>query len=110
MINKPEYILCSAIWYKDLPLKQVFDSNVNPVNVDKGIVFCGFRHCHAMYSMCSITGLRSVPTEVGDFEQGFLTSKNRFVNRVVAAQIAIDCGQVNKEDVRNQILFSEDLW
>lgn len=110
MKNKPEYILCSAIWYKDLPLKKEFESNVNPINVIKGIVFCGFRHCHVMLSMSSVTGLRSVQIEVGDFVQGFLTSKNRFVGRGEALQIAIDCGQVNKEDTNGQILFSEDLW
>jgi len=92
--DKPEYILCAAIWYEDLPLKKEFDSNVRPVNCDKGLVFCGFRHPHCMYSMSSVTGLRSVESEVGKYTQGFLTSKNRFVDRKEAALIAFDRGQV----------------
>ena len=39
--------------------------------------------------------------------QGFLTSKDRFVTRKEAAQIALDVGQIT-EPV--DILFSEDLY
>lgn len=111
-MSKPEYILCSAIWYKDIELKQVFDSNVNPVNVERGIVFCGFRHCHCMYTMCSITGLRSVQSEVGEYVQGFLTSKNRFVNREEGMVIATASNQVKETitNIKQRDLFSEDLW
>lgn len=79
-----EKILCAAIWYKDIPLKKTFEGNVLPINCDRGIVFCGFRHPHCMYSMCSVTGLRSVTNAadgVGEHVQGFLTNLNRFVDR-----------------------------
>jgi len=111
-MSKPEYILCSAVWYKDIELKQIFDSNVNPVNVNRGLVFCGFRHCHCMYTMCSVTGLRSVQSEVGEYVQGFLTSKNRFVNREEAMLIAIESKQLKESimNTNNRDLFSEDLW
>ena len=39
-----EYILCSAIWYKELPLIEPEVLKLRgfaPYNVDIGIVFCG---------------------------------------------------------------------
>ena len=105
--NKEEYILCSAIWYKDLPLKKDIEHNVLPINCDRGLVFCGYRHTHCMYTMVSITGLRSVETEVGEYVQGFLTSKNRFVDREEGARIHRANG--HKIDFENR-LFSEDLY
>lgn len=102
-----EYILCSAIWYKDLPLVKKDLANQNPVNVDRGIVFCGHRHPHCMYSMIAITGKRSVEPEVGEYVQGFLTNKNRFVGREEAAIIAFDANQIKEE---KETLYSEDLY
>lgn len=102
-----EYILCAAIWYKELPLVRDFDTNMRPINCDKGIVFCGHRHAHCMYSMIAMTGKRSVTIEVGEYEQGFLTSKNRFVDRKEAALIAINAMQCNNLVTR---LHSEDLY
>lgn len=110
-----EIILCSAIWYKDIPQKKIFDSNVLPVNCDRGLVFCGLRHTHCMYTMCSVTGLRSVTNGedgVGEYEQGFLTSKNRFVNRVEGLEIAIRENQLKDPGARLYLtqLHSEDLY
>ena len=102
-----EKILCSSIWYKDLPLIREGFANQNPINVDRGIVFCGHRHPHCMYSMIAITGKRSVTPEVGEYIQGFLTNKNRFVDRKEAAIIAFDAGQIEKQ---KQTLYSEDLY
>ena len=102
-----EYILCAAIWYKDLPLIKEGFNNQNPKNVDKGIVFCGHRHVHCMYSMIAITGKRSVEPEVGEYIQGFLTNKNRFVDREEGAIKAFDANQIKKE---KQTLYSEDLY
>ena len=65
-----ETILCAAIWYKELELKKTFEHNVLPVNCDVGLVFCGHRHPQCMYTMCSITGLRSVTPECGEYVQG----------------------------------------
>jgi hypothetical protein len=110
MYSDSEKILCSAILYKDLPLVRTFKSNVLPVNVDKGIVFCGFRHTHCMYSMISVTGKRSVETEVGEYVQGFLTSKNRFVDRKEAWIIAEREGQIKHQSGGYGTLYSECLW
>lgn len=102
-----EYILCSAIWYKELPLKKKGLDNMNPVNVDRGAVFCGHRHPHCLYTMYAVTGIRSKTNEVGEYAQGFLTSKNRFVDRTEGGKIAFAAGQT--EELKG-ILYSEDLW
>jgi len=108
-----ERILCAAIWYKEIPLKKVIDG-VLPKNCDRGVVVCGYRHGQCMWVMGCLTGLRSVtnaPDGVGDYEQGFLTNKNRFVGREEALQIALRENQViNIPEVRGNRLHSEDLY
>jgi hypothetical protein len=107
--KKKEYILCAAIWYKDIPLQKVIDG-VLPKNCDRGLVVLGHRHGQCMWTMSSLTGLRSVTNAedgVGEYEQGFLTNKNRFVDREEGGKIAFDAGQT--EDLRTT-LFSEDLY
>lgn len=109
-IKHNEYILCSAVWYKDLLLKKPEVLKIrgfSPFNVDKGIVFCGWRHTNCIYQMVAITGLKSIPSEAGEEVQGFLTSKNRFVDRKEAGEIAFKAKQINKEI---DFLFSEDLY
>ena len=109
-----EKILCAAIWYKELPLIKDFEHNFRPVNCDRGIVFCGHRHPHCLYSMCAMTGKRSVTFAedgVGEHIQGFLTSKNRFVDREEALVIALAENQViDLDNIRNNELHSEDLY
>ena len=102
-----EHILCAAIWYKEIPIKKEIPYNVRPVNCDNGLVFCGYRHAHCMYTMVSVTGLRSVEPEVGEYVQGFLTSKNRFVDREEGARIHKENGHEIEFENR---LFSEDLY
>lgn len=100
-----EKIICSAIWYKELPTP-IF----GPVNVDKGIVFCGHRHPHCIHQMVAMTGKRSTFSEVGEIIQGFLTNANRFVDREEAAKIAIESGQVENLTYSKYKLYSEDLY
>ena len=105
--NKGEYIICAAIWYKDIAVDRP-DRTAN--NIDRGIVICGHRHghCIAVLNQCAL--LRSVssgPNSVGDFIQGFLTSKGNFVDRKEAGKIAYERGQITKE---TDCLFSEDLY
>ena len=47
-----------------------------------------------------------------DWEQGFLTNKGRFVNRIEAMEIAKEQGQVIRlsGSPNTDILFSEDLY
>lgn len=85
-----ETILCAAIWYKELPLikPSVLQIRGNsPYNVDKGIVFCGWRHSNCIYQKVAITGLRDA--ESGENTQGFLTNKNRFVDRQEAYKLRL---------------------
>lgn len=111
----PEYILCAAIWYKELPLKKpevLQPRGFSPYNVDQGVVFCGWRHSNCMYQMVAVTGLRSVTNAedgVGEHVQGFLTSKNRFVDRKEALKISIQRNQVDPEKVGSE-LYSEYIY
>lgn len=42
-------------------------------------------------------------------EQGFVAGDGRFVDRIQAGKIAIDCGQIKKLECPPK-LYSEDLW
>ena len=110
-----EYIICSAILYKELPLIKpsvLEHRGYRPYNVDKGIVFGGWRHSNCIYQKVAITGLRDA--ESGENIQGFLTNKNRFVDRQEAYKIAFEMDQIigpNKGRPTNEIgLTSEDLY
>ena len=106
-----EKIICSAIWYKELPLIKPHVLRLrgfSPYNVDVGIVFSGWRHPNCMYQMIAITGLRQC--EAGEEIQGFLTNKNRFVDRIEGAKIALSCGQIKELAYSKVKLYSEDLY
>jgi hypothetical protein len=107
-----EKIICAAIWYKEIPLKKTIP-DVLPKNCDRGLVISGHRHGQCMWVMGSLTGLRSVmnaPDGVGDYVQGFLTSKNRFVDREEAAQIWLKESPNNKLNYSSTELYSEDIY
>lgn len=109
---KKEYILCAAIWYKELPLVDN-DSDLlrtaRPSNCDSGIVFCGHRHHNCLHMMVAMTG--KYQHQAGEEVQGFLTNLNRFVDRKEAFQIALVANQImDLNDVRGTNLYSEDLY
>ena len=91
-----ERILCAAIWYKneEKPVHSV-------TNLDKGVVIGTYK---------SLTGERTPEQE---YEQGFLTSKNRFVSRNEAAKIAFESKQVDWDETMIEWdkieLYSEDI-
>lgn len=95
--NTDEYILCAAIHYKD-GIRRIHQ----PKNIRSGFVICGFRH-----SNCIMTLRNMVPTNNNNSTQGFLTSKNRFVDRQKAAKIAFKSDQIEK---RVSALISEELY
>jgi len=111
MKNNQEYILCAAWWFKDIPVFTKLEDNIRPFNCDRGIVFCGWRHPQCLYSMVSLTGLAQ--HETGENIEGFLTSKNRFVDRTEGAKIAFNADQII-DNPRHQFnpdrLYSEDLY
>jgi hypothetical protein len=106
-----ERIICAAVWYKELESQypSMPKGVYLPKNLDRGIVFSGWRHGQCIYTKCAITGLKD--SESGDNEQGFLTSKNRFVSREEGLKIALREGQVlDPNQIRGGRLFSEDLY
>ena len=106
-----EKILCAAIWYKEFPLvdNEIPSSLLRPINCDRGIVFSGHRHPHCLYQQVAITGKPQY--QAGEEIQGFLTNKNRFVDRVEGLKIALASNQVlDLNDVRGNVLYSEDLY
>ena len=108
--EKPEFILCAAIHYKDFTnlhedSQKIPVSQYMPTNVSGGIVATGFRHAQCLRLLQSIIGVNQLP--LTNHTQGFLTSKNRFVDRYEAAKIAIANNQC-KSTVT--MLFSEDLY
>ena len=106
-----ERIVCAAIWYKELPLKKpevLEPRGFRAINVDRGVIIYGLNHMHCLYQMVAITGLRQA--ESGEHVFGFLTTKNRFVERVEGAEIALACGQIKKLNYSKTLLYSEDLY
>lgn len=102
-----EKVLCAAIWYKDLPTMQLL-----PTNIKEGVVVCGHRHGHCINTVSVLAGLRTVKfgeNAVGETEQGFLTTKNRFISRTEAKKLAKQQGQDINGDNYDE-LFSEDLY
>jgi hypothetical protein len=96
----PEYLLCSAIWFDD-----GVDTYVHqPRNIKTGFVVCGRRHHNCFTTVAMLMGIRKLTKEE---VQGFLTNKDRFVDRYEAAQIALASGQIKEPKKR---LFSEDVW
>lgn len=94
-----EYILCAAIWYKDGK-----PYHGQPINIDNGFVVSGYRH----HSIIGTLGLVfDFYTSKIEHVQGFLTSKNRFVDRVEGMEIARALGQTDSDKAK---LFSEDLY
>ena len=92
--EKQEYILCAAIQYHDLS---------DEVYSEIGLVVAGRRHHDIIHTTFFLTGKSQ--HLMGKNTQGFITSKNRFLNRVEAANFFKDHGG----EVTSNLLYSEDL-
>lgn len=95
---KQEYIICAAIHVDD-ELSWLHQ----PENITTGIVLCGWRHDNIWYNWIQLSTGKTRRT----VHLGFLTSKNRFVNRKEAAAIAFDAGQIPEP---SECLLSDDLY
>jgi hypothetical protein len=108
-----ERIYCAAIWYKKINLNFPIGFR-NPENITEGIVILGHRHGDVIRNVYNLTGLRTVENgenSVGENIQGFLTNKNRFVDRKEAANIAIKANQIIDLGRFNpNQLYSEDIY
>ena len=102
-----EYILCSAIHYKTW-----YKEQHQPKNISRGIVICGRRHHNCILTK-SLMDLLTLP-RLTPHTQGFITSKDRFVDRKEAGQIAFTARQIPKPLInkagKQVILVSEDLY
>ena len=106
-----EFIICAAIWFNDGN-----KYNHQPKNVEYGFVVLGRRHHNCFSSVQSIGKAlgydktlivkKGIVLEEKE-KQGFITNKDRFVDRIEAAQIAYEAKQIDKPLKR---LFSEDLY
>lgn len=114
--NNPERVMCSAIWYKDESKLKLDDleglrlRGMSPYNTDHGIVLMGWRHACIIQQFYTLTGLRTVTNgykSSGEFVQGFLSSRNRFLTRSQAGAMAFLTGQT---DILHKSLTSEDLY
>lgn len=90
-----EIVICAAVRAKD------------------GTVYRGHRHGHALYKPFGLQGMPGYEDERphGD-DQGFITSKNRYVTREEGMKIQIAAGIPSHDPggYRGKELFSEDLY
>lgn len=112
-----EFIICAAIHLDDG--KHYTDP---PANMETGLVICGRRHSNC-YAIAEVT---LYPNWKANRDQakirtlllnrkchGFMTSKNRFVNREVGYEIAAAADQLILGDYQKtypKMLTSEDLY
>jgi len=90
--NSKEYVICAAYWYKtgdESPRGFVAQ------NISTGIVIGQWRHCNVIHAWRQASNLRTAKSEI-DYVDGFITSHGNFVDRVQAAEIAYNAGQIPK--------------
>jgi hypothetical protein len=104
--GKPEYILCAANHYDDNEKHEH-----QPKNITSGFVLAGRRHHNCILTYSIIAKAKGWDNKL-PCVQGFLTSKDRFLNREDSYDLAITCEQLKGEAIKNvrTILMSEDLW
>ena len=103
-----EFIICSALWYRDgLTYPE------QPLNIDSGIVIAGRRHNNC-YQTLKLLKPDANDKLIDATDMGFITSYNRFLNRAEAFTIAKAMGQIfndfrgDNDDMN--YLASEDLY
>lgn len=104
-IRKPETIVCAAIHYVD-QTPEYFVEPLRPVNLEKGIVIPGIRHGHCIWLWKTMTGKNTNTKDSGKTIQGFITNKNRFLDRKEARELFIKNGGIPEFNE----LYSEDLY
>jgi len=110
--SKDEYIICAANYYND-GNKHIY----SPHNLETGFVITGRRHrnCCRIFDMTTGFYKSGEANYIKQTEiKGFITNKNRFVDRKEAYSIAFAADQIigpNKGYAENEIgLTSEDLY
>ena len=102
--DEKEEIICSAIWFND-EIKRPHQ----PKNIDTGLVVCGRRHHNCFITVDALNkSIINTCREINNKAiQGFLTNRDRFVDRKEAGQIAFKANQITKE---TDCLMSEELY
>ena len=108
-----EKIICSAIHFDDGE-----EYLHQPTNTPTGVTVCGMRHHNCFMTVAIIVNHYDRKEDGKKYcfhgfkeTQGFLTNKNRFVDRKEAQIIALREDQVlDKNQLRGDILFSEDIY
>jgi len=108
--NSGEYILCAANHYDD-----GVEHHHQPRNIKTGFVICGRRHHNCITTFALMVGFpydENGRELMNTEEQGFLTSKDKFVNRVEALEIARNANQLKPDEGVNEVigLYSENLY
>ena len=98
-----EKIVCAAIWYTNFPKAKA----QLPTNLNSGVVVSGLNHAQIIYIVLSLTGKKQYECK---WEQGFITTENRFVDRIEGLEIARRENQIIHKHGSSQMLFSEDLY
>lgn len=107
MDNSKEYILCAALRrLKPKETNSYYNNDLDGIEI-------GYRHHDIRNRFLG-------EVSCSPFDQGFYTSKGRFVDRIEGMKIAYDCGQVPKNVAIScytyegepvfRDLYSEDLY
>lgn len=79
------------------------------IRTPAGRIIRGQRHYDCLRTAMAIPGV--MPDDVRTAEQGFVTSRNRFVDRQQGLQLQLAAGiQSAADGYRGNLLFSEDLY
>lgn len=73
------------------------------IKYPNGEVLTALRH----YKIIHMQAQMGIPTK-GDCEQGFIDHRGVFLTREEAKEVAIQCGQIDKN--HDGTLYSEDIW
>ena len=105
-MRKEEYVLCAAIHVQNGFKESTID------NIKEGIIVCGRRHSDCYNVLKGILGdyTQAVDYKPERDHQGFLTSKNRFVDRKEAWIIAEKQNQIIRVSGGEGTLYSEDIY
>lgn len=117
MTEQPERIICAAIYVDTGKGEPPRRSYTYPKT---GLVFAGWRHADCFTALDAwaenlrpqeLVDLEAImPHQVHGRNQGFVTSKGRYVDRKEGWQIALAAGQVEARAGEGPILVSEDLY
>ena len=81
------------------------------VKTPSGLIVRGHRHCDCYHNISLRPEYRD-PDKVGRCDEGFITSRNRYVGREEALKLQIEAGikSADPGGYRRDVLFSEDLY